>query len=115
VELLPELHRIAEKKVQAYKSSRQQCFAVECMYGNARDFVFPAEPTVLYLFNPFPQTATEQVAGNLAGSMQEHPWPVFVLYHNPHLEHLLVGNGFLSKISGTHQYSILASCRDQGG
>ena len=46
VELLPELHRIAMKNVKAYKSSLPRCFALECVVGDALDFVFPVEPTV---------------------------------------------------------------------
>jgi hypothetical protein len=109
VELLPELHRIAVKNVKAYKSSLQQCFALECLLGDARDSVLPVEPTVLYLFNPQLESAMEQLAGNLSASLRQHPRPFFVLYHNPVLECVLVRDGSLKRIGGTHQYSVLAS------
>jgi hypothetical protein len=109
VELLPKLHRIAVKNVKAYKSSLQQCFALECVLGDALDFVFPAEPTVLYLFNPLLESGMEDLAAHLAASLRHCPRPFFVLYHNPVLEHVLVRDGSLKKIGGTHQYSVLAS------
>ena len=31
---------------------------------------------------------------------------MYVLYHNPLLEHVLKESGFMHKISGTHQYSV---------
>lgn len=109
VELLPELHRIAVKNVRAYNSGLQPCFALECVLGDALDFVFPAEPTVLYLFNPLRESGMEQLASNLAASLRQHPRPFFVLYHNPVLEDVLMRDGSLKKIDGTHQYSVLAS------
>lgn len=109
VELLPELHRIAVKNVKAYKNSVQQCFALECVLGDALDFVLPTEATVLYLFNPLLESEMKQLAARLAASLRHHPRPFFVLYHNPVLEYLLVRDASLKRVGGTHQYSVLAS------
>ena len=109
IELLPELHRVARENIGKYKSSSQQCFTIECLLGDAREFAFPLEPTVLYLFNPLPESGLVKMVSNLKHSLQEHPRPILVLYHNPLLEHVLTQSGALEKIAGTHQYSILAS------
>jgi hypothetical protein len=108
IELLPELHRVAKANISKYKSDSQQCFAIDCLLGDACEFTFPPEPTVLYLFNPLPVSGLAKLIANLERSLQEHPRPVFVLYHNPLLEPVLTGSGRLKKIAGTHQYSILA-------
>jgi SAM-dependent methyltransferase len=108
IELLPELHRVAKENVSSYKGDSQQCFAIDCVLGDACEFVFPPEPTVLYLFNPLPESGLVRLIGNLERSLQEHPRPVFVLYHNPLLEPVLTGSGLLKKIAGTHQYSMFA-------
>src|SRR5215470_7530605 len=55
VELLPELDRIASENIGKYKSEKQRCFRIESCCADARSFPFPAEPTVLYLFNPLPR------------------------------------------------------------
>src|ERR1700747_1686179 len=55
VELLPALHQIAEENLAKYASESQKCSALEAICGDATDFPFPAEPTLLYLFNPFPE------------------------------------------------------------
>ena len=52
VELLPELHQVAQENLRLYQSESQKCFALESVCGNATTFPFPAEPLVLYLFNP---------------------------------------------------------------
>lgn len=109
IELLPELHRVAKENIAQYKSDSQQCFAIDCLLGDACEFVFPAEPTVLYLFNPLPESRLTRMVRNLEHSLQEHPRPVFVLYHNPLLEHVLTRSAGFEKIGGTPQYSIFAN------
>lgn len=108
VELLPELHRVAQENIRNYKSDSQRCFALESIRADARDLVFPHEPTVLYLFNPLPEPGLVQLLANLEHSLREHPRSLFVIYHNPVLEQVLVEGKWLTKIDGTHQYSIFA-------
>jgi len=108
IELLPELHRIARENISKYKSDSQQCFVIDCLLSDAREFAFPPEPTVLYLFNPLPESGLATMVSNLKHSLREHPRPLLVLYHNPLLEHVLVQNAAFRKIAGTPQYSIFA-------
>lgn len=108
VELLPELHRVAEENIRKYKSDSQRCFALESTCGDAREFAFPPEPTVLYLFNPLPEAGLEQLLANLESSLREHPRQLRVIYHNPVLAHLLTGSVF-RKLDATHQYAVYAA------
>lgn len=106
VELLPALHQVAQENLNAYTSDSQQCFALEAVCGDAREFVFPAEPTVLYLFNPLPEAGLIEVMKNLDDSLRQCPRVVYLLYHNPLLEPVLASHPAFNKIGGTHQYSI---------
>jgi SAM-dependent methyltransferase len=106
VDLLPELHRAALENLSKYKSETQKCFALESICADATEFRFPDEPTVLYLFNPFPEAGLRRMIAGLERSLREHPRAVYVLYHNPALGHVLGENGRLKKISGTHQFAI---------
>jgi hypothetical protein len=108
IELLPELHRVAQENIGKYKSDSQQCFAIDCLLGDASEFAFPPEPTVLYLFNPLTESGLAKMISNLVYSLREHPRPVFVLYHNPLLEDVLTRSAAFKKVAGTHQYSIFA-------
>jgi len=109
VELLPALHQIAHENVSKYQNEAQKCFALEAICTDARDFVFPAEPSVLYLFNPLPETGLWQVMANLEESLRAHPRAVYVLYHNPLLEQVLSQSAGFGKAGGTRQYSIYVS------
>ena len=106
IELLPELHRIAQENLRKYSSPNQKCFALESVCLDARVFVFPSEPIVLYLFNPLPESGLVVLLKNLEQSLEEEPRPVLVLYHNPLLEERLVQATFLERLGRTHQYSM---------
>lgn len=109
VELLPELHEIALKNIAAFSSAERESPQVESVCCDARDYVFPPEPLLVYLFNPLPAAALQAVVENLRGSLQEKPRPVRVLYHNPQSEEVLRDSGFLHKLDGTFQYSIYSN------
>jgi hypothetical protein len=108
IELLPELHRVAKENISKYKSDSQRCFAIDCVLSDGCEFAFPAEPTVLYLFNPLPESGLAQMIVNLEQSLRESPRPVFVLYHNPLLEHVLTRNGVITRIAGAREYLIFS-------
>ena len=108
VELLPALHQVAQENLACYKSASQKCFTLEAVCGDATDFLFPAEPLVLYLFNPLPESGLRRVMASLAQSLSAHPRAVYVLYHNPLMEHVVSESATLTKMDGTHQYSIYA-------
>src|SRR6202046_5073419 len=103
VELLPALHHIAQENLQKYHSESEKCFALESICENATAFAFPAEPTVLYLFNPFPEAGLRRTLANLEQSLRQNPRPVYVLYHNPLLENVIGASAAFTKVGGTHQ------------
>jgi SAM-dependent methyltransferase len=106
VELLAALHRAARENLSRYSSESQKCFALESICADATEFPFPDEPMVLYLFNPFPEAGLRRVIANLEQSLREYPRVVYVLYHNPLLEHVLSESTALRKLHATHQYAL---------
>jgi SAM-dependent methyltransferase len=106
IELLPALHRVAQENIRKYKSESQKCFAIEAICGDVKEFVFPPDSLVLYLFNPLPEPGLLELMAKLGESVRERARPVFVLYHNPLLEHVLARCNWLRKAGGTHQYSV---------
>ena len=103
------MHRVALQNLSAYASDSQKCFALEAVCGDAREFIFPEEPILLYLFNSLPEAALIEVLTNLNDSLRRCPRAVYLLYHNPLLEHVLTNNPAFTKIGGTHQYSLFQS------
>lgn len=109
VELLPALHQVAEENIRQYRSDTQSCSSIRSVLADAREFVFPLEPLVLYLFNPFPESVLRDVIARFQRSLQEYPRPAFVLYHNPLLEHVLGESPVLRKISSNTQFALYSS------
>jgi len=106
LELLDELDAIAKQNIARYHCDQQKCFALESHAGDARDFAFPPEPTVVYLFNPFPDHVLRRVLANLQESLKASPRPVFVIYHNLAHERVFVECSWLQAIYRTTQFTI---------
>ena len=109
VELLPSLHEIALENIAGYHNEAQKCFVIESVCADATEFELPDVPLVLYLFNPFPESGLRRAIESLERSLVARPREVYVLYHNPQLEPILNRSRHLSRIAGTHQYSIFAA------
>lgn len=107
-EILPALHHIAQENLRRYRSPSQQCSALEALCCDAAEFDFPAEPLLLYLFNPLPEAGLRRVMARLAQSWQAHPRPLFIMYHHAALEHILLGIQNLARVGGTEQFSLYA-------
>jgi SAM-dependent methyltransferase len=102
VEILPELDRAAQENIRGFNNPAQRCAQIESICGDAREFVLPEEPLVLYLFNPLPEAALRQVIRRRAQSTQ----PVWIVYHNPLLESVLAEADWLVRAGGTERYMV---------
>jgi len=106
LELLEELNAIALQNIARYRSEQQKCFNIESHAGDARRFDFPAEPTVLYLFNPFPRHIWRELLANLHRSLLAVPRPIYLIYHNAVHEDLVAAESWLHEVARTHQFVI---------
>ena len=106
VELLKELNAVARENIARYRADQQKCFNIESHCGDAREFQFPAEPTILYLFNPFPEHVLKTVLANLHASYVESPRVIYAIYHNLLHERVFRDNSWLLRVSRTEQYAI---------
>jgi SAM-dependent methyltransferase len=104
VELLPELHEVAIANIALSKDKRLQALCLD-----ARAYEFPEEPLVVFLFNPLPAAALEEVIANLKRSGELSPRAVRVIYHNPISEDVLAGSMWLRKVKGTQQFAIYSN------
>jgi hypothetical protein len=106
LELLAELDAVARKNIEQYGSEHQKCFAVESHAGDAREFDFPSEPTIVYLFNPFPQHVVRKVLANLQESLRTAPREVILVYHSLIHERVFAECMWLQPVLRTTQYAI---------
>lgn len=106
VELFEELHQVASKNIASYRDEKQKCFDIEAYCADAREFYFPQEPFVLYLFNPFPDYVLTTVLQNLRASITSHPREIYVIYHNLVHEQMFESQPWLRQLHRTHQFAI---------
>lgn len=115
VEVLEELDAIALQNIARYHDDGQKCFNIESHAGDARQFAFPAEPSVLYLFNPFPAYVLGQVLANLHQSLLTTPRPIYVIYHNLIHEPILAEQSWLRLLHRTHQFAVFEAMLEGQG
>ncbi len=109
VELLPELHAIAQENVARYASQRQQCRNFELHCGDARRFPLPPEPLVIFLFDPFPADILREVVGDIERSLELAPRKIWLAYQNPLSEAVMRESRCFRKRVGTLAYAIFES------
>jgi SAM-dependent methyltransferase len=113
VEFMPEWHRVAQQNIATYSNDRQRCRRIEAVCMDARDFQFPPEPLVVYLFNPFAESTFTQVLDNLRHSAEQTPRPVYIAYRFTEFEGLLAHATWLEKIAGAEQWAVYRNRRDR--
>jgi SAM-dependent methyltransferase len=106
VEYLPELHCIAQANIRKFISEHQLASEIQSLRLDARDFQFPAEPLVVYMFNPFPEPVFASVLENLRHSLEQKPRPAFIAYRYLEFEPLLKKCDWLERIAGTEQWAV---------
>src|SRR6476661_2591896 len=83
VEFAAELHEIASRNIQSYRSKTQRCKNVRSVNLDAAQFEIPLTPLVLYLFNPFRPAVLIPVLQRLQRSLDLHPRDVTLIYAAP--------------------------------
>jgi SAM-dependent methyltransferase len=83
VELSHELQQTCRLNISRFRSDWQQCTNIVSLCQNATEFTFPAQNSVLYLFNPFGAETLCSVVANLEASIRWAPRRVYVIYVKP--------------------------------
>jgi hypothetical protein len=106
VEFMPELHRAAQENIAGFSNACQRCRQIETLCMDARDFQFPLEPLVVYLFNPFSESTFAQVLEDLRRSVEQTPRPVYIAYRFTEFENLLARADWLEKVAVSEQWAV---------
>jgi SAM-dependent methyltransferase len=82
VEFAPDLVAVGEANADAFAAARPGAPPVEIVCADAGSYELPAEPTVLFLYNPFDEVVVARVRENVDRSLSEHPRQLYVVYLN---------------------------------
>jgi hypothetical protein len=61
VEYAPQLHQIARRNCESYRSAARQCLDLEAVCGDVLDYTLPAGPVVCFMCNPFDEATLRSV------------------------------------------------------
>jgi len=84
VDISPACIAVARRNLTRHRPEPIDPRRVELVTMDAGDYVFPEDPLVVYLFNPFPGAVLARVVANLEASLRARPRPAAVVYVNPH-------------------------------
>jgi len=72
VEFAAELHRICEANLMTYRNPARRCLDIRPIHHDVATFDPPAEPLVLYFYNPFDRVIFDAVISRLHNSLRRH-------------------------------------------
>lgn len=111
VEFIPALHRVAANNILKFIHEHQSGIEIENLCMDARDYLFPVRPLVVYLFNPFPLPVLNSVLKNLRISSELHSRPIHIMYRYPEFAADLEGEDWLRKVAETEQWIVYTNRR----
>ncbi len=104
VELNPQLARIAEKNVAAWRAAGRARCPIRVLVQDATEFEFPGNPCVVFLFNPFGATVLRRLIRRIESVFQDRPGEIDLLYVNHEQEKVLAGNSGFVRVFGGDIY-----------
>ncbi len=88
VEFARELHEVALRNIQSYRSRRQRCHRIESVCADAVDYELPPQPAVLFFYSPFNAAVLERILDRVKTSLRTHPRSLYILYLGIHAENI---------------------------
>jgi Histone methylation protein DOT1 len=98
VELCPKLHAIAEANLSNYRGPAQRCRDIRSIASDVTEYMFPAGPLLVYLWNPFEAPVFTKVLANLEADLARDPREVYIVYVQPNLDPLLEASSAWRKL-----------------
>jgi len=102
IEFSPELNQIANKNISNFLERASVSSEISSHCIDAQNYIFPNNPFVVFMYNPFDENIMSQVLKNLGYTLRKNSQPFFVIYHNSKHEDILESSDFLSKIKDGH-------------
>ncbi len=101
VELNPELARVADKNMAAWRALGRGRCPMRILTQDATEFEFPMSPCVVFLFNPFGATVLRRLIKRIESAFLDRPGEIDLLYVNHEQEKVVAGNsGFVQLFGG---------------
>lgn len=94
IEYAPDLHEIAVKNIEAYRSDNQHCGVIRSYCHDAATFPLPKTPLVLFFAHPFGEVVLDNFLKSVQRSLREKPRKIYVIYYDPICSAQFLNAGF---------------------
>lgn len=80
VEFSSELLEIARHNLETYRTARVQCQSIDLLCMDIVDVQLPAEPLVLFFYDPCAERVLRRVFRNIEQSLRDRPRQMYLIY-----------------------------------
>jgi hypothetical protein len=96
IEFSAELHAIAQRNTEQYRSPRQRTRQIRSVCTDAVDFTLPPVKSVLFFYSPFKASIFEKILANIRVSLADHPRSLYLVFIGflPESVRILRSSGF---------------------
>lgn len=116
VELDGGLLEVSRSNVRSFEArSPEHAGVIRVTQGDAANASLPAQPTVLFLYNPFGEATLRSVVDNVERSLKESPRPFVVAYYNPVHREVLDHRPLLRRVAMTTSWVVYEAGVPVGG
>ncbi len=81
IEFAVELVEVARKNAEIFNRGRAKPTVIETLHMDARDYILPDVPLVLFFFSPFRGAVLDRVLANITASHARNPRPLFLVFN----------------------------------
>jgi SAM-dependent methyltransferase len=106
VEFAPELHAIALRNLERFRSPTQRCHDITPVLADAATFELPPGPLCIYFYHPFQAAVMQRVVANVEASLRASPRPIVILYYDPVDRELWDQSPFFEHLHTSVRYTI---------
>jgi hypothetical protein len=106
VEYSKTLADAATVNIQIHERQTGSHLGIRCIWGDAADFTFTNEPTIVYLFNPFQGTVMDRVIANIETSLRDSPHDFWIVYVTPWENRKFRRNKMFETIAWNSDFSL---------
>ncbi len=81
IEFAAKLVEVARRNAEIFNSGRVTTTPIETLHMDARDYILPDEPLVLFFFSPFLGAMLDRVLANITASYARNPRPLYLVFN----------------------------------
>ncbi len=106
IELSAALCSVCQRNLAVFSSRERSSHIFEVVCSDARTYVLPNQPLVLFFYNPFRDVLMEAVINNITDSLRASPRPAWIVYCVPVEARYFERSGLFTCVDSSKRFSV---------